>query len=62
MAYRCASFIIIEDQATGTNAIIYECGMGDGAYEVWLGLNADGQVAEIFVDLELLSRSTGTVS
>jgi hypothetical protein len=55
-------YVLIEDQATGANAIIYECGMGDGAYEVWLGLNADGQVAEIFVDLELLSHSTGTVS
>ncbi|MFC9688566.1 DUF4241 domain-containing protein [Kribbella sp. NPDC056951] len=54
-------YVLIEDQATGANAIIYECGMGDGVYEVWLGLNADGQVAEILVDLELLSHGTGAV-
>lgn len=55
-------YVVIEDQATGANAIVYECGMGDGVYEVWLGLGADGQVTEILVDLELLSHSTGVVS
>ncbi|WP_165956491.1 DUF4241 domain-containing protein [Kribbella antibiotica] len=52
-------YVLVEDQATGFNAIVYECGMGDGVYEVWLGLNSDRQVAEILVDLELLSHSTG---
>lgn len=50
-------YVSIADQRSGTNAIIYECGMGDGVYGVWLGLDSSRQVAKVLVDLELLSHS-----
>lgn len=52
-------YVTFEDQQSSANVVIFECGMGDGVYEVWLGLSSDGQVAEILVDLEFLSHSLG---
>lgn len=52
-------FVSISDERTGGNAVIFECGMGDGVYDVWLGLAEDGGAAEVVIDLELLSHSDG---
>ena len=35
--------------------IIFDCGMGDGAYAVWEGLSARQEIAALLVDLELWS-------
>lgn len=48
-----------EDQQSSANVVMFECGMGDGVYDVWLGLTNDGDTAEIVIDLELLSHSLG---
>jgi Protein of unknown function (DUF4241) len=55
-------YAYFEDQQTSANVVMFECGMGDGVYDVWLGLTRDGETAEIVIDLELLSHSLGPSS
>lgn len=35
------------------SALAISCGMGDGAYEIWLGYGPRGQLVQIVIDLEL---------
>ncbi len=58
---RRSLYVSFQDQRTSANVVIYECGMGDGVYGVWLGLNLASQVSQVLVDLELLSHSAGVV-
>lgn len=52
---------VIADDESGANVVIFDCGMGDGSYPVWLGKAADGSLAQVAADLELLSHSDGPV-
>ena len=49
----------VVDKVTGTNVIVFACGMGDGTYPVWSGSTIEGEVAQVVVDLEFLSRCVG---
>jgi Protein of unknown function (DUF4241) len=49
---------VLEDPETGTNLIAFSSGWGDGAYPVWLGRCADGQVACVVADTLVLSGAT----
>lgn len=53
------TFQHVVDEVTGLNVIMFACGMGDGTYPVWLGSTADGEVAQVVVDLEFLSHCVG---
>ncbi|MFF1820702.1 DUF4241 domain-containing protein [Kribbella sp. NPDC058245] len=48
-----------EDPNLTASVVMFECGMGDGVYDLSLGLTKDGRIAEIVLDLELLSHSLG---
>lgn len=54
-------FAMVSDDAASANIVIFQCGMGDGFYPVWLGRAADGSVARIVADLEVLDHSLGPV-
>jgi hypothetical protein len=49
----------VVDEVTGLNVIVFACGMGDGTYPVWLGSTAEGEVAQVVVDLEFMSGCVG---
>lgn len=49
----------VVDEATGMHVIVFACGMGDGAYPVWSGSTKEGELAQVVVDLEFLSRCIG---
>jgi Protein of unknown function (DUF4241) len=46
----------VVDEAKGLNVIMFDCGLGAGAYPVWLGRTAAGEPACFVADLELLSH------
>ncbi|MGD1219621.1 DUF4241 domain-containing protein [Streptomyces krungchingensis] len=46
---------VVGDAATGTNLIAYPSGRGDGAYPVWIGRDADGEVACFVADMLILN-------
>jgi hypothetical protein len=48
----------LEDPGTGTNLIAFEIGPGDGAYAVWVGRSADGEIACVVADGWVLSGAT----
>lgn len=56
---REAEIITAPDLLAGM--VIFECGMGDGVYPVWLGRSATGDVVSILVDLELLAHSVRVI-
>ncbi|NUW45767.1 DUF4241 domain-containing protein [Nonomuraea rhodomycinica] len=47
------------DPQAGTNIVLFDCGMGDGAYPTWLGRGVSGEIVCFATDLELLSHSSG---
>ncbi len=51
----------IVDPETGSNIILFDCGMGDGSYPTWIGRTDTGRIACFTTDLELLSHSSGPV-
>ncbi|GII56930.1 hypothetical protein Pth03_53190 [Planotetraspora thailandica] len=51
----------VTDAESGLNVILFDCGMGDGAYPTWIGRSADGEVVCFISDLELLSHSLGPI-
>jgi hypothetical protein len=51
----------ITDAVSGLNVILFDCGMGDGAYPTWIGRSASGEPVCSISDLELLSQSLGPV-
>ncbi|MGW0210038.1 DUF4241 domain-containing protein [Streptomyces sp. NPDC003233] len=51
---------IVDDPATGTNLIAYPSGRGDGSYPVWIGRDADGEVACFVTDMLVLHEATLT--
>jgi hypothetical protein len=51
---------IVDDPATGTNLIAYHSGRGDGSYPVWIGRDADGEVACFVADMLVLHEATLT--
>lgn len=53
---------IVEDEETAGNMVVFDCGMGDGDYAVWVGRAADGAIAQVAADLELLWHSEGPFS
>jgi hypothetical protein len=48
----------MEDPETATNLIAFEIGWGDGAYAVWIGRAADGEIACVVADGGVLSGAT----
>lgn len=48
---------LVVDHAKGLNVIMFDCGLGAGAYPVWLGRTAAGEPACFVADLELLSQN-----
>ena len=54
---------VLEEKAVAVEAegrvvaVLFECGMGDGSYPVYLGFNVDGAPKAMLVDLELLHRA-----
>ena len=47
------------DDSSGTPALVlFECGMGDGAYPVWIGRDPGATIVAILIDLELLSHAS----
>jgi hypothetical protein len=54
---------LVVDRAADLNVIMFDCGLGAGAYPVWLGRTAAGEPACFVADLELLSQhSSGPVT
>jgi hypothetical protein len=51
----------VTDAESGLNIILFDCGMGDGAYPTWIGRSAGGEVVCFISDLELLSHSLGPI-
>ncbi|MFJ2028505.1 DUF4241 domain-containing protein [Streptosporangium sp. NPDC087985] len=51
----------ITDTASGLNIILFDCGMGDGAYPTWIGRSTSGEPVCFISDLELLSHSLGPI-
>jgi hypothetical protein len=47
---------LVVDRAADLNVIMFDCGLGAGAYPVWLGRTAAGEPACFVADLELLSQ------
>jgi hypothetical protein len=47
---------LVVDRAAELNVIMFDCGLGAGAYPVWLGRTAAGEPACFVADLELLSQ------
>jgi Protein of unknown function (DUF4241) len=48
----------LEDPETETNLIAFSIGWGDGAYPVWIGRAADGEVVCVVADGQVLCDST----
>lgn len=48
----------VEDPVTGTNLVVYDIGWHDGPSPVWIGRAADGEVACVVADGEVLSGAT----
>ncbi len=48
----------LEDPETDTNLIAFRSGWGDGAYPVWIGRAADGDVVCVVADTQVLSGAT----
>jgi uncharacterized protein DUF4241 len=48
----------VEDPVTGTNLIVYDIGWHDGPSPVWIGRAADGEVACVVADGEVLCGAT----
>ena len=46
--------IEVEDRVV---AVVFECGMGDGSYPVYVGYDVDSVAVAVLVDLELLHRA-----
>jgi hypothetical protein len=53
---------LVVDQATDLNVVMFDCGMGDGTYPVWIGRTAAGDAACFVADLELLSHGQGPIT
>jgi hypothetical protein len=53
---------VVVDRGLGLNAVLFNCGMGDGDYPTWIGRTAAGDPACFIADLELLSHSLGPIS
>jgi hypothetical protein len=56
------AFNLVLDQATGLNVVVFGCGMGDGAYPVWIGCNSSGDPTCFIADLEILSHTSGPIT
>lgn len=52
----------IEGNSSGQNAILFDCGMGDGSYYVWVGRAQDGSIAQVAADLEILWHSVERIA
>jgi hypothetical protein len=50
------------DRERDLNAVLFNCGLGDGTYPTWIGRTAAGDPACFIADLELLSHSSGPIS
>jgi hypothetical protein len=48
----------VEDPATGTNLIVFDIGWAHGTHPIWIGRAADGEVACVVADGEVLSGAT----
>jgi len=53
---------LVMDPASGLNVVIFNCGMGDGYYPIWVGRTAAGEVACFLADLGVLSDSVGSAT
>ncbi|MEW2315009.1 DUF4241 domain-containing protein [Streptomyces bauhiniae] len=53
---------IVDDLATGTNLIAFPSGRGDGSYPVWIGRDADGDVACFVADMLILHEAAHTAA
>jgi Protein of unknown function (DUF4241) len=54
---------LVVDRAADLNVVMFDCGLGAGAYPVWLGRTAASEPACFVADLELLSQhSSGPVA
>jgi hypothetical protein len=53
---------VVVDRGLGLNAVLFDCGMGDGDYPTWIGRTPAGDPACFVADLELLSESLGPTS
>ncbi|WP_067143947.1 DUF4241 domain-containing protein [Microtetraspora malaysiensis] len=51
----------VTDAESGLNVILFDCGMGDGAYPTWIGRSTGGEAVCFISDLELLSHSLGPI-
>jgi hypothetical protein len=47
-------WVAVPDDDQGAQLVLFECGMGDGVYPVWLGRDAGGDITMVVADLELL--------
>ena len=57
-------FDLIQDEAfaciessDAVVGVIFNCGMGDGAYKIWIGLSQTGRPVALLADLELLHHA-----
>lgn len=57
-----AVYNLVVDREQGLNAVLFNCGMGDGTYPTWIGRTAAGDAACFIADLELLSYSLGPIT
>lgn len=49
-------WVAVPDGVEAAQLVLFECGMGDGVYPVWIGRDADGDISLVLADLELLSH------
>jgi Protein of unknown function (DUF4241) len=53
---------LVLDHTSGLNMVVFDCGMGDGAYPTWIGRTAAAAPACFVADLALLSHSLGPIT
>jgi hypothetical protein len=53
---------LVVEPASGLNVVVFDCGLGDGAYATWIGRTAAGEPACFVADLQLLSHSLGPLT
>jgi len=47
-------WVAVPEDGRAAQLVLFECGMGDGVYPVWIGRDAVGDIALVLADLELL--------
>lgn len=55
------SRVMTIDDVTVARLVLFECGMGDGAYPARIGRDEHADIVAALLDLELLSHSLGRV-